>query len=121
MKTWNRCLLCAALALIAAGLSLSAQAQIKPLMRLNLEEGDGGWTVIGSNAKAAITNDAANVEEGKGALQFDYTIGKGEMGVLVLPTPNGAVAKAKALHFWIKSDHAAPMIAGLQEKDGGRY
>ncbi len=58
---------------------------------------------------------------GKGALQFAYGVRKGELNILSLPTPDGVLAKAKAIRFWIKTDQATPITIFLNEKDGGHY
>src|SRR5437868_4767653 len=77
-----------------------------PLLRQTFEDDAGGGQAMGPTAKVAVTHEAANVKEGKGALQFDYAVEKGGMNVLLLPTPNGALAKMKSLRFWIKSGQA---------------
>jgi hypothetical protein len=107
----------AVLAMAAAG----ASAETAPLMRHTFEEGVGGWTTLGQSGKVAVTHEPAHVKEGKAALQFDYRIGPDEQSVLLLPTPDGGLAKLKSLRFWVQADHATPLIAMLQEQDGGRY
>jgi len=109
--------------MIALGAALvQAQSGTAPLIKHTFEESDGGWTAPpGSNGKVSITHDAAHVKEGKGALQFDYTLKKGEFGFLVLPTPDGALAKAKSIRFWVQCDSTAPLAVTLQEHEGGRY
>src|SRR5205807_6899271 len=80
-----------------------------------------GWMGFGQTAKVEITKEAANVKEGAGALQFSYSIEKGQVNALVHPVPEGALAKIKSVKFWIKTDHATPIIVMLQEKEGGHY
>jgi hypothetical protein len=93
-----------------------------PLLHQTFEEDAGGWQPIpGTTAKVAVTHEAANVKEGKGALQFDYTVEKGGITAMLLPTPNALLAKMKSLRFWVKSGQATSLIVSLQEKDGGRY
>src|SRR5689334_13675685 len=69
------------------GLALPAVAwgAPAPLVHHTFEEGVSGWTAMGAKGKVALTRDAAHVKEGKAALQFDYTVAKGEMGILMLP------------------------------------
>src|ERR1051325_9670415 len=43
------------------------------------------------------------------------------MDILLLPTPDMVLSKAKSFKFWIRTDHATPVGFTLQEKDGGRY
>lgn len=111
-----------ALALI---LSTAAYAQTAapptPLIRHTFEEGMGGWAAMGGKAKVSLTHEAAHVKEGQSALQFDYSLGKGEFDLLVLPTPNGILAKAKSLRFWVRTDHVAPLGVTLREHEGGNY
>src|SRR5438309_42462 len=102
-------------------IGIRALAQNAPVIRNTFEDGDGGWTAIGANAKVNVTHDAANVKEGKAALQFDYNVAKGELNAMMLPTPDGAIVKAKAVRFWIKASHTAPIAVVMQEKGGGRY
>ncbi|HZT41995.1 MAG TPA: hypothetical protein VFA07_07385 [Chthonomonadaceae bacterium] len=109
-----------AIALLACVAAAQPQATT-PLMCYSFEADTGMWMGFGSNAKVSLTHDAAHVREGKGALQFDYTINKGEINALLLPTPNSALAKAKSLRFWVQADHAAPLAVALQEQEGGRY
>jgi hypothetical protein len=122
MKSGFRWFLGGALALT---LSAAAAQTPAPLLKHTFEDGEGGWTGItfpsGMNAKVSITNEAANVKSGKAALKFDYGVNKGEMNALLLATPNGEIAKAKALRLWIKADYTTTLALVLQEQDGGRY
>jgi hypothetical protein len=110
-----------ALPLIAGAQATPTQAVPAPFISHTFEAGDGGWQAQGASGKVSITHDAAHVKEGKAALQFDYTIAKNEMSVLYLPTPEGLLAKAKSIRFWVMSDHPAPLFVSLQEHEGGRY
>jgi hypothetical protein len=106
-------------ALAAAG---AAQGQSQPFIRHSFEENEGGWTVFGPGTKVSRTTEAADVKEGKAALKLEYTIEKGTMGAMLLPTPNGELTKARAIRFWVKADYAAPVVISLQEKGNeGRY
>jgi hypothetical protein len=111
----------AALALSPAGLSAQEPKATPPLIQETFEQNAGGWQGIGPNATVSVTRDPAHVKEGKGALQYDYKIAKGEFNLLLLPTPNNELAKMKSLRFWIKTDHIAAMVVTLQERGGGRY
>ncbi|HLK61347.1 MAG TPA: hypothetical protein VKU00_32655 [Chthonomonadaceae bacterium] len=104
-----------------------AQDTAKPLLQHTFEENAGDWQVIdilnsmSGSGKLSVTHEAANVKSGKGALQWDYAVEKGQMWGLMLPTPDGALTKMKSLKFWVKSDHAASLVLALSEKEGGRY
>ena len=71
---------------------------------------------ICATAKVSLAHDAAHVREGKGALRFDYAANKGEINVLILPTPDGVLTKMKSLHFWLRSDYSIVFAVSLQEK-----
>lgn len=92
-----------------------------PILKHTFEENDGGWKGLGPTAVVSITHDADSVKTGKGALQFAYAVKKGEMNIMLLPTPDGVLARAKTIRFWIKATHNSPITFVLQEKDGGRY
>ncbi len=82
---------------------------------------DEGWTVLGQGADAGIDHGPGAAHSGVGALKFAYKVEKGESGVLLLPTPNGGLAKAMSFHFWVKADANIPVIFSLVEKSGARY
>ena len=92
-----------------------------PLLNHTFEENDGGWQGIGGYGAVSVTHDANLVKSGKGALQYSYALKKGEFCLMLLPTPDMLLSKAKSVRFWIKTDHATPIAAVMQEKDGGRY
>jgi len=77
--------------------------------------------VVGEGGKVSVTHDAADVKNGKAALKLEYSIQKGSMSALLYPTPDGMLAKAKSLRFWVKSDTGGTLAAALQEQGGGRY
>ncbi len=99
----------------------AAPAQTAPILKHTFEENENGWISGTPTGTVSLTHDAKNVKAGKGALQFGYGVRKGELNVLTLPIPDGALAKAKALRFWIKTDKASPIGLSLNEKDGGHY
>jgi hypothetical protein len=107
--------------MIGVALPAATYGGSAPLVHHTFEEGVSGWTAMGTNSKVALTREAAYVKEGKAALQFDYAVGKGEMGALMLPTSDGALAKTKSFHFWVRADHTTTLAVALQEKQGGRY
>src|SRR5260370_31803237 len=115
------CVGAGALFLALSFAAASGQGQGASLPKTTFEENEGGWTVFGQDAKVRVTHDAANIKEGKGALQYNYNIAKGSAGALALPTPDGALTKMKSLKFWIRTDHTTPVAVFMQEKDGGRY
>jgi hypothetical protein len=109
----------------ALGLTAAiAQDTPAPILNHTFEENDGGWhgiSMAGGKADVNLTHDATGVKSGKGALKFDYELKKGDFSLLLLPTPDMVLSKAKSLKFWIKADHSTPIGLAMQEKDGGRY
>lgn len=91
-----------------------------PLIHHPFEENEAGWVSFGGG-KVSLTHEAAFVKEGKGALKFDYEVTKGTVHALALPTGDGALAKMKAMRFWMKCDYATMFVVSLQEMGGGRY
>jgi hypothetical protein len=112
-----------ALLALAAGMTFAQQAPPAPapLIHHTFETDPGPWIGVGATAKVSLTHDAAHVRQGKGALQFDYAANKGEINVLILPTPDGVLTKMKSLHFWLRADYPTVFAVSLQEKEGGRY
>src|SRR5436190_4787621 len=88
-----------------------------PVMRHDFEENVAGWTTFGGGGKVTVTHEAANIKEGKGALQLDYEINKDQMTALVLPAGDGTLSKMKSLKFWVKADYPTTLAIGIQEKD----
>lgn len=112
----------------AWGMALSlppAQAGTPPLLETTFEKDAGDWQALSptgdTTARISITHDASHLKEGKGALQYDYTIKKGVMNALALPVTPGTLTKMKTLHFWVQADHASSLVLVLSEKGGGRY
>lgn len=120
MKARQRTIGIGALLALAAGMALAQQTPPAPLLHHTFEADPAEWTAFGATAKVSVTHDAAHVKEGKGALQFDYAANKGEMNVLILPTPDG-VPRMKSLRFWVRAEYPTVLAAALQEKEGGRY
>ncbi len=116
----SRAISVAACALVL-GVAAMAQDASAPILSHSFEENDGGWQALGGSAMVSLTHDEAAVKSGKGALQYNYAIKKGEFTLLLLPTPDRVLSKAKSLRFWVKSDHAGPLGVVMQEKDGGHY
>ena len=109
-------------AALALGITMSRAEETPPsVIEHSFEENIGGWTGFGASAKVALTKEAGSVKVGKGALQFDYAVKKGEMNMLLLPTGDGTLTKMKSLSFWVKATHSTPLIVTLGEKEGGRY
>jgi hypothetical protein len=107
----------------AFGLGMAAVAQepAVPFIKHTFEESESGWAAFGGTAKVTTTREAANVKQGSAALQLDYSITKGDFGLLVLPLPEGALSKMKSMRFSVKSDYGAPLVVVVTEKEGGRY
>src|SRR5262249_40028396 len=106
-------------AMVLGVMAAIAQDTPAPILNHTFEENDGGWKALsmaGNKADVNLTHDASGVKAGKGALKFDYELKKGDFSLLILPTPDMVLSKAKSLKFWIKADHATPIGCALQEK-----
>ena len=113
---------------VALGVALNLQAahaDTPPLLESTFEKDAGDWEVISPTGtvtgKMSITHEAAHVKEGKGALQFDYSIKKGDLSALSLWVPLATIAKMKSLHFWVQADHAGSLLLVVSERGGGHY
>jgi hypothetical protein len=120
MVGWGRVANLAGVLLVIAGTAV-AQEAAAPILSHTFEENDGGWQGLGTTATVSLTHDANFVKGGKGALQFAYGVKKGELNMLLLPTPDKVLSTARSIRFWVKTDHASPLAVVLQEKDGARY
>ena len=112
----------------ALGVALSlppAYADTPPLLESTFEKDAGDWEVISPTGtvtgKISITHEAAHVKEGKGALQFDYSIKKGDLSALAVRVPLETISKMKSLHFWVQADHATSLLLVFAVREGGRY
>jgi hypothetical protein len=114
-----------AVALGAALYVQTAHADTPPLLESTFEKDAGDWEVYNPGGavtgKISITHEAPHVKEGKGALQFDYTIKKGDLSALALRVPLATIANMKSLHFWVQADHATSLLLVVSERGGGRY
>lgn len=98
-------------------LTAAAAETPTPLIQNTFDQGAGAWTSIGTNARVTT----APGDGTDSALRLDYDVTRGNLAALMLPTPEGALAKAKSFRFRVKADYTTPIVVGLQEKDGGRY
>src|SRR5882724_8768578 len=87
-------------ALLLGVVGAVAQDTPAPLVSHTFEESDGGWQAVGGDGVVSLTHDAALVKNGKGALQYTYSLRKGEFSAMLLPTPDMLLSKAKSLRFW---------------------
>jgi len=77
-----------------------------------------GWAPLVEGTTLSITHEPANVRQGQGALQFDYTPVEDyylfQRGGLQVPG-------AKSLSFSVKATEKTPLLYGLGEGDGSAY
>lgn len=114
-------LLAALAPLWVGGSAATGQKAPDAIIRHTFETGEGGWTTLGDSSKLSVTREASRMREGKPVLQYDYQVKKGEFNALVLPTPGGELTKARAFHFWVKTDYRTQIGLVLGEHEGGRY
>lgn len=79
------------------------------------------WTVLGDGASVEVTRDADRSRDGQPAVDYRYVVGKGQLSVLVLPTPGGLPAQAGGLAFDARADHMTNLTLSLEEQGGGRW
>ena len=97
-----------------------------PILQTAFAGDEAGWSVVNITGqpvtgKVTVTHAPAHIKEGKGSLQYDYTIKKGDSDLLLLPAGLGTLLHMKSLHFWIQADHPTSFLLIASEKDGGRY
>jgi hypothetical protein len=102
-------------------LALGAPAFGQSVQKYTFDENEGGWTVFGQGGSVAVTTAAADVKAGKGALKYAYNVQKGDISFALVPTPGGALAKAKSVKFWVRTSETTPVFLILAEAGGGRY
>lgn len=94
------------------------------LVHSTFATGEDGWKavqIMGADAKLSVVHDADHVKVGTGSLKYGYNVKQGEVAAAYLPIADGALAKMRSLHFWLRSEHPAPIVVTLEEKAGGRY
>jgi hypothetical protein len=82
-----------------------------------------GWFAYGTGARVQVTTERANIKEGAGALELEYTAAAGQLGSAVVLVTDGALATMQALRFWIKTDDdtAAAVVLSEKRPNGGDY
>jgi len=111
----------AAVSIILAIVASLSFGQEKLLINTDFAAGDGGWKSLGQTAQIAVTHEAGEVGDAKGALKFSYGVNKGEFNALILPAEPGSLAGAASLSFQVKTDATTPMVVSLQKANGARY
>ena len=116
------------LGVAALGVALdlpAAHADTPPLLESTFEKDAGDWEVYSPTGtvtgKMSITHEPAHIKEGKGALQLDYSIKKGDLSALALRLPLATIARMQSLHFWVQADHATSLLLVVSERGGARY
>lgn len=121
MRNITAGILCGCLLLCSRFAQAERPLLTETFLSQTFEEELGSWVSIAPTAKVSLTHDKAHIKEGKGALQFDYGVRKGEMNALYFPLEKAPLAKATALKFWLKSDTISIFAVVLEEKGGGHY
>lgn len=111
----------AAVPVVWARQEAAAQTPPPPLLQHTFEQDEETWMPLGDNAKLSIARMEGQAKQGKGALQFTYSIKKGEFNALLLPVMGDTLKKAQSFRFWVWADHATPLVLALQERGSGRY
>jgi len=79
-----------------------------------------GWFNIAHEGSLRITNEPADVREGRGALEFTYTPREGKLALLGV-TPVKAEGRARSLSFSIKTEEPSALLYGVNEADRSSY
>jgi hypothetical protein len=110
MRRW-----CAVLALSGWLASWAAGA---PILHYEFENGLATWDKVGNAQPLTIQTKVAHAGQ---ALECRYTVDRANPyagpGVLVAPR----LAEAKAVRFWLRTDHLAAIAVILKETGGARY
>jgi hypothetical protein len=95
----------------------------QPIIHDDFEQNEAGWIGFGSDsARVRITHDAAQVKNGKGALEFDYESSSTKPAVAILPvTESMGMQKMQSIGLWMMAESATAAAISLIEKQGGRY
>ncbi len=130
MKTQNWWMLVGGL-MLTGGLAAAQPEPTEPLFHKNFEDGAIDPFIVfpladpnadaNARPKASVTQQPENVKEGKAALQFDYSLEKGKLSALIVPTPGGVPVRVKSFRFWIKADYGTSLALVMEEQGGGRY
>jgi len=110
-----------AAALIALPLGALGQATGRVIAADGFEDQVGAWAATDGTGRVSITHETADVKSGKGALKFEYAVGKGEVTALMRQVDQAPPPDLKSIRFWVKSPSRALLAVVLQEREGGRY
>jgi hypothetical protein len=95
----------------------TVHAEPKPV-RYTFDETTEGWLAIpppsGVPTTVTVTNAAADVKVGTGALKIHYIIEPRKIAGLIHPVAGVA---GKGVRVWLKTDSAATILLGLPQKD----
>jgi hypothetical protein len=105
---------------VAIGCGSSKSAAPKNVHQ-TFEDSDEGWIPFGQDAQVELTHERAQIKDGNSALALHYIFHPGQYGSAVLPVEQGQLSRLSSIQFWIKTDHATPIIVILSEKQPGGY
>ena len=100
---------------------VAARAPARAADASDMRPEPAAWTVLGADTKAGPTRDEGWSRNGRPALDYRYAVGKGQLSLLVLPTPAAVLAKAGGLSFSVKASHMTNLGLSLEEQGGGRW
>lgn len=121
MKRYLNVLAAGALLFALPNTAAAQSTQSEPIIQQSFAESEDGWMVFMGTGKVSVTHEPAELRGGKGALKFTYSIAKGEVNLMALPTPGGKIAGMKSLKCWVRADAWTTLAFAIQENGGGRY
>ena len=71
---------------------------------------------VPAGAKAALASEKA--PDGQSAMEWNFSYAKNQWAWAHKGVPEGRLARASDLSFWVKSDSTAPLIVQLKENNG---
>lgn len=87
----------------------------------DFERDESGWTAYGADsAHVRITHDAAQVKNGKGALELDFEASATKPAAAVLPVRQ-SLQPMQSIRLWMMAESPTAAAITLSEKEGGRY
>jgi hypothetical protein len=78
------------------------------------------WVAVNNNhSSIKICRESENVKEGRGSLEFDYTITP--EAIIALGAMGIRLNRCSAISFWVKTEEPSEIIIVLEKKNKARY
>lgn len=103
--------------LLASLLLVSAAGHARPLFQPD----PSSWTAMGNDARVTPARDGDGPAGGRGAVDFQYRVGQGQVSLLVLALAKGQLEGAGGLRFSARASRLTSLTLSLEEQGGGRW